>query len=210
MNDMTEMLLGSLAIVLGATALVLGGHVIREAWRDAFKEPLAQTSVAQASSAEPDGLAGMFTDVGWLRLIAGFEALKGTLALMACLGLFALLHRDLRPVAAALIGHIGLQPGAHYPALALHELDRLAGADLRPLLLAAAGYAALRFSEAYGLWMQRPWGARLGAASGALYVPFELWHLVHQPTLMTAAALVANIAVVLFLLSRLVRSTAAS
>lgn len=39
MNDLTEVLLGSLAIVLGVTALVLGGHVIREAWRDAFREP---------------------------------------------------------------------------------------------------------------------------------------------------------------------------
>jgi uncharacterized membrane protein (DUF2068 family) len=210
MSDMTEMLPGSLAIVLGATALVLGGHVMREAWRDAFKEPLAQASVSQASSAEPDSLARMFTDLGWLRLIAGFEALKGTLALMACLGLFAFLHHDLRLVATALIGHIGLQPGAHYPALALHELDRLAGADLRPLLLAAAGYTVLRFSEAYGLWMQRPWGAQLGASSGALYVPFELWHLAHQPKLITVAVLIANIAVVLFLLSRLVRSTAAS
>ena len=53
--------------------------------------------------------------------------------------------------------------------------------------------------EAYGLWKGYAWGEWLGALSGALYVPFEMRHMVHQPTLATAVVMAANVAVVGFL-----------
>lgn len=134
-----------------------------------------------------------------LRAIAGFEALKGIVALAAGLGFLSLLHRDLHHVAASLIGHIGLDPGGHYPAIILDNVDKLLAVNRGSLLLAASAYVLVRFMEAYGLWNERPWGEWLGALSGALYVPFELRHLIHSPTLATAAVVVVNIAVVGFL-----------
>jgi uncharacterized membrane protein (DUF2068 family) len=144
-----------------------------------------------------------------LRGIASFEALKGLLALAAALGLLGLVHHDLRQAAAALIGHIGLRPGGQYPAMVLGEIDRWLAADRVSLLLAAGGYVVLRFTEAYGLWHARPWGEKLGALSGALYVPFELQHLVHRPSALTVAVLAANVAVVGFLVWRLRRRATA-
>jgi uncharacterized membrane protein (DUF2068 family) len=38
-------------------------------------------------------------------------------------------------------------------------------------------YAALRFAEAFGRWRGRRWAQWLGAASGAIYVPFEVVEL---------------------------------
>ena len=134
-----------------------------------------------------------------LRTIAGFEAFKGVVAMAASLGFLSLLHRDLHHLAASLIGHIGLDPGGHYPALLLLNIDRLLGADVRSLLLAVYGYVLVRCFEAYGLWYERTWGEWLGALSGAIYVPFELRHLLHRPTLTTAAVLAINVTVIGFL-----------
>ena len=134
-----------------------------------------------------------------LRAIATFEAVKGVVALAASLGLLSLLHRDLHQIAVSLIGHIGLNPGDHYPAMVLRDLDQLAGANLRSLMLAASAYVVVRLLEAYGLWNERVWGEWLGAASGAMYVPFELWHLIHRATLATAVVITLNLAVVVFL-----------
>ena len=134
-----------------------------------------------------------------LRAIAAFEAFKGVVSLAASLGLLSLLHRDLHQIAVALIGHIGLDPGSHYPAIVLHDIDQLHDANLRSLMLAAAGYVLVRFLEAYGLWNGRTWGEWLGALSGALYVPFEVRHLLHRPTLAAAAVVTTNVALVGYL-----------
>jgi uncharacterized membrane protein (DUF2068 family) len=138
-----------------------------------------------------------------LRAIAAFEALKGAGALAASLGLFSLLHHDLHQIAVALIGHFGLSPGDRYPSMVLRAADLLEQERLRNLVLLAIGYVSLRFAEAYGLWTARRWGEWLGALSGLLYVPFELWHLLHHPTLASAAVLAGNLLVVGYLARRL-------
>lgn len=135
-----------------------------------------------------------------LRTIAAFEALKGAVALLAGVGVLGLLHRDLHAMAAALIGHVGLSPGAHYPALLLGGIDRWAGnGHWQWLTAAATGYAALRLAEAWGLWRDRAWGEWLGALSGGLYIPFELWHWAHRPTWLAGAVVLFNAAVVAYL-----------
>ena len=65
--------------------------------------------------------------------------------------------------------------------------------------MAVAGYALVRFLEAYGLWRERTWGNWLGALSGALYVPFELRHLVYRPSILGGVVIAVNIVVVGFL-----------
>ena len=151
-----------------------------------------------ARSAAAAVAAGMATGRA-LRAIAGFEALKGGVALAAGLGLLSLVHHDLHRIAASLIGHVGLHPGGHYPAMVLREVDQLRDAKLSSLLLVLAAYAIVRLSEAYGLWHGRSWGEWLGALSGALYVPFEVRHLMHRPTALAAAVLAANLVIVGFL-----------
>jgi uncharacterized membrane protein (DUF2068 family) len=134
-----------------------------------------------------------------LRAIAGFEVLKGFVALAAGLGFLSLLHQDLHHIAASMIGHVGLDPGAHCPAIILMDIDQLLSANRRTLLLTVAAYVTVRFLEAHRLGHERRWVEWLGAFSGALYVPFELRHLIHSPSLATAAVVVVNIAVVGYL-----------
>lgn len=136
---------------------------------------------------------------GALRAVAGFEALKGAVALAAGLGLLGLLHHDLHRLALSLIGHVGLSPGARYPALLLGELDRLQHTPTRWLVLAVAAYVALRWAEAWALWRGAAWGEWLGAVSGALYLPFELRHLLHRPSVAGVAVVALNLLLVAWL-----------
>lgn len=105
----------------------------------------------------------------------------------------------------ALIDHIGLDPGAHYPALLLHDVDLLHDADLRRLYALIGAYTALRGVESWGLWHERAWGEWLGALSGAIYLPLEIEHFVHRPRLVYAAVVAFNLGVVAFLAWRLWR-----
>ncbi len=134
-----------------------------------------------------------------LRLIALFEAVKGFGALAVSLGLLSLLHSDLRGIVVNLIGNIGFDPEAHYPAMLLHYVDVFMVANKVPLLLLVAAYVVVRLSEAWGLWFQLPWGEWLGALSGTLYVPFEVRHLLHERSWASALLLGGNLAVVGYL-----------
>jgi len=134
-----------------------------------------------------------------LRTIAAFEAFKGLAAFAAVLGVLDLMHRDVRHLAIDLIGRFGWSPEAHYPSILLHYADLLPGANVRVLVFVAAAYVVLRLLEAYGLWNDRAWGEWLAALSGALYVPFEVHHLAHLPSLISAAVLAGNVFVVGFM-----------
>jgi uncharacterized membrane protein (DUF2068 family) len=140
-----------------------------------------------------------------LRAIAVFEALKGLAALAAIAGVLDLMHHDVRRLALELIGHFRMNPDGRYPSILLHYAELLPGADLRALLALALAYILVRMLEAYGLWNDRVWGEWLGALAGGLYLPFELAHLAHRPSVINAAVLAGNALVVGFLAYQLWR-----
>ena len=140
---------------------------------------------------------------GALRAIAVFEATKGVAALASTIGLLSLLHHDLRHLALALVGHFGLDPTQHFPALLLQYVDQVNSTPLRSVVLLGGGYITIRLVEAYGLWFDRIWGEWVAALSGALYVPFEVQHLIHRTTVINALVLLFNLGVVAYMLYRL-------
>jgi uncharacterized membrane protein (DUF2068 family) len=137
------------------------------------------------------------------RAIAAFEAVKGVAVLAAVIGILDLMHRDVRQLAMELIGLFGLSPGARYPSMLLHYADLLPGAHVRSLLVFASIYISVRLLEAYGLWHQLAWGKWMGAISIGLYVPFEVRHLIHRPSMLGAAVFVVNLSLVVFLVGQL-------
>ena len=134
-----------------------------------------------------------------LHLIALYEAVKGFAALAAALGLLSLLHKDMHQLAVSLLWRFNLDPALPLPTIFLDYADKLAALKLTTLLPVAVAYIAIRLSEAWGLWKEKVWAEWLGALSGALYIPFEVAHLMHRTTLVNASVLLANIAMVAFL-----------
>jgi len=140
-----------------------------------------------------------------LHAIAFFEGLKGIAAITASIGLLSLAHHDVRAMAYALIGHFHLDPEAHYPRILLNDATWLANVNLRQTVMLAWAYAAIRLLEGYGLWKDRAWAEWLASLSGAVYLPFELRHLVQHTTVINSMVLIGNIGVVGYMAIRLWR-----
>jgi uncharacterized membrane protein (DUF2068 family) len=138
-----------------------------------------------------------------LRAIALFEAFKGAVALAALLGVIDLMHQDAVALAMSLIGRFGLDPEAHYPRILLDEALWLQSANIRQVVAFACAYAALRFVEGYGLWKDKAWAEWLASASGAIYLPMEVNHLLAHPTVINAAVMVFNLLIVVYMVRRL-------
>lgn len=143
-----------------------------------------------------------------IRAVAVFEALKGIVVLAAATGVLSLMHHDLYAAAVTLVRHTHLNPASRYPQIFLDAASKLADSNLMLLAAAAAMYSAIRLAEAYGLFFERAWAEVLAAASGAVYVPFEILGLVRRPTWHGAVLLVLNVAVVCVMLHALARRRA--
>jgi uncharacterized membrane protein (DUF2068 family) len=140
---------------------------------------------------------------GALHTIAVFEATKGALVLVVGFGLHSLVHHDIEQAAEHLIAHTHLNPASRYPHIFIDVANRLT--DTRLLLIAAGAgvYSLGRFIEAYGLWCGKRWAQWFAAASGAIYVPFELFELYERVTWLSLGALTLNLAIVAFMLYQL-------
>lgn len=146
---------------------------------------------------------------GWfhaqLRIVAVFELAKGMLVLVAGAGLLTFVHRDVREVVGELLLHMHLNPANRIPGIFVALAERVAPVDLWLLAAGAALYAAVRIAEAYGLWFDREWAEWLGAASGVIYVPFELYALAKGVTPLKLATLGVNLLVIAVLADALWR-----
>jgi uncharacterized membrane protein (DUF2068 family) len=140
-----------------------------------------------------------------LRAIASYEAAKGVLVLLAGMGLLELIHRDIQEIGEQLVQHFHLSPSSRYPRVFLELTARVTDGWLWALAAGSLAYAVLRFAEAYGLWHGRRWAEWLGAASGAIYVPFEVVELFEKTTVLRAGWLLLNLLIVGYLLKVLRR-----
>jgi uncharacterized membrane protein (DUF2068 family) len=165
---------------------------------------------ARPSDDAPPGAKSRGTNLGgWfraeLRLVALVELAKGVLVIAVGAGLLAYAHRDFQDVAEELLLHLHLNPASRIPGIFVALAARLSSINLWLLALGAATYASVRIAEAYGLWFDRAWAEWLGAVSGLIYVPFELYALSKGVTLLKLATLGLNVLVVAVLVDALLR-----
>ena len=135
-----------------------------------------------------------------LRAIATFELAKGGVVLLAAVGVLSMVHRDAWDVAGSLLHLLHIGRHHQYVDVFLRLAD---GVTDQKLWLVAAGcviYSTIRFIEAYGLWHARAWAEWFAFAAGAVYLPFEIYELVREVTAIRLAILIANLAIVLYML----------
>ena len=134
-----------------------------------------------------------------LKLVAVMEAVKGLIVFGAGFGLLTLLHRDVRHVAESLVTRLHIAPENHFAGIFLDAAAHLTDARLWAFAALAFVYSALRWTEAWGLWLHRRWAEWLGVVGGAIYLPIEVYELWEKPSPIKLATLTLNVAVVAYL-----------
>jgi uncharacterized membrane protein (DUF2068 family) len=135
-----------------------------------------------------------------LRAVATFELAKGLIVILAACGILLLVHReDPWDIADGLLRLLHISPDHHFAQVFLDWADSLTEAKLWAVAAVALAYSLLRFVEAYGLWYAKAWAEWIALISGTLYLPFEIYNLVHRQSLLHVSVLLINIAVVLYM-----------
>jgi uncharacterized membrane protein (DUF2068 family) len=139
--------------------------------------------------------------VRFLKLIAIFKILQGLLLLALGFSLFFLNSRTvwLKQISNWAEEELLL----HHTRAVLYLLnklqDALASGQLRATALLASVYAAILFTEGFGVYFQKRWAEYLMVfATGAL-IPLEVRHIWNRPSLAAIIILLVNCFIVWFL-----------
>jgi uncharacterized membrane protein (DUF2068 family) len=119
--------------------------------------------------------------------------------LLAALVVVFMVGRDPWDFADGMLRLLHISPDHHFAQLFLDWADTLTDAKLWTVAAVGSMYAILRFVEAYGLWYARTWAEWIALISGSLYVPFEIYKLIHRQSLFHISVLVINLAIVLYM-----------
>lgn len=111
-----------------------------------------------------------------------------------------LLHKDAWLYAESLLAVLHINTDRHFAQVFLDFADNVTDARLWAAARIAFAYAALRFTEAYGLWRCRTWAEWVALVSGTLLLPLEVRELFRGVTLIRCGLLVGNVAIVLYML----------
>jgi uncharacterized membrane protein (DUF2068 family) len=135
-----------------------------------------------------------------LMLIAAFKFLKGLALLAVGIAVHMLANKDLAAEAQHWVDPFRVDPHNHYLHLLLEKLANIDPHKLRAFSLGTFFYSALFLTEGVGLFLRKRWAEFLTVISTAGLIPLEIYELFHHPTFTRAFLLLANIAVVAYLI----------
>jgi len=135
-----------------------------------------------------------------LRAVAAFEFFKGVFVVLMGVCALALLHKDTWLIAESLLARLHISTDHRAAQMFLDFADSITDARLWAAVRIAFAYAALRFTEAYGLWHERTWAEWVAFVSGTLLLPVEVRELLRGVTAVRCALLIGNLAIVFYML----------
>lgn len=101
----------------------------------------------------------------------------------------------LRPIADKL--GVDLQDAG--PVKLIEEALKLQHSTLVMVSIGVLAYGGLQLLEGVGLWLMRRWGEYVAVVGTSLFIPLEVYELVHGVTWLRLAALLVNLAAVVYL-----------
>ena len=135
-----------------------------------------------------------------LRAVATFEFVKGIFVVVMGLCALALVHKDVWLYAESLLALLHISTDRRSAQLFLDFADTVTDSRLWAAARIAFSYAALRFTEAYGLWKGRVWAEWVALVAGGLLLPMEVRQLMRGLTVFRIVLFIGNLAVVLYML----------
>ena len=140
-----------------------------------------------------------------LALIGFFKVVKALMLVAGGLAALELLHPSVAGRVWSWVVQLPSETERRLLMRGLSLVTRSGGGHLHAIAIAAFVYAALFFVEGIGLFLQKRWAEWLTIVATASLIPFEIYELVHRMTAMKIAVLAINIAVVIYLITRVRR-----
>ena len=140
-----------------------------------------------------------------LVLIGAYKLLEALALFATGVGLLRYLHRDISVPVLHWIHILRIDPDNRYIHRLLAKVFSVSPRQLRELSVGSFVYAGLRTIEGVGLVLRKRWAEYFVIIITALFVPIESYELYRRFTPIRFGLLLANVAIVLFLICNLRR-----
>lgn len=134
-----------------------------------------------------------------LLLIAVFKLLKSVFFFFLGIGAFHLLHKDLGDEAIRLATALRFDPEGRFVSLLLEKVDAIDAHRLREIGWATFAYSGIAMVEGIGLMLEKVWAEYLTTGLTVAFVPWEIYEILRSATVPRVALLMANLAVLTYL-----------
>jgi uncharacterized membrane protein (DUF2068 family) len=142
-----------------------------------------------------------------LAVIAVFKVVKGLLLLLLGLGLLKLMHAEIATLFSLLIEALHLNADSRFIHILVLKVDALQPNSVLLAGLISLGYAGILLIEGVGLWLEFTWAAYLTVVSTGLLLPFEIYEVIEQVSMLRISVLLLNLVIVFYLIRQLKQHT---
>ena len=144
-------------------------------------------------------MAGKIKGSRGLLLIAAFKLIKGLALLALAIGALKMLHKDVAAEIAQWIDALRVDPHNHFIQMLLEKLGMVDDRKLKALSIGTFFYSALFLTEGVGLALRKRWAEYLTIVSTGSLLPLEVYEIVKHSSAAKIVVLLANIAIVVYL-----------
>ena len=134
-----------------------------------------------------------------LLAIGSFKLVEAVFFFLVGIGAIHFLHHDLGDAAQRLAVRLRMDLDGRVMTWVLDHLDDITSHRLKQIGIATFFYAGLRIVEGVGLVMEALWAEYLTVGATTIFLPWEVYEIVHKPDWMRIGLLLTNLVVLAYL-----------
>lgn len=144
-----------------------------------------------------------------LRVLAVERFVRGLLLVALAYGIYrfdgsrnslARVFREYLPLLRPIGDRLGINLEDAGPVRLIEEALKARHSTLQMVAAGVLAYGALQLLEGVGLWLMRRWGEYVAVVGTSLFIPLEVYELLHTVTWIKVGALLVNLFAVVYLL----------
>lgn len=142
----------------------------------------------------------------WMRMIAVYKAAKTIGLILVAVAAFHLDRSQNFEQLVHWLEHLSLSDSSGFRWELVARLQLMGPSKFDAIGIVALAYAAVFAIEGIGLWLQRYWAEWFTVVATGSLVPLEMYETLHRFSVFKLAALIANVAIVAYLVRVVLQS----
>ena len=135
----------------------------------------------------------------FLKIIIIEKFTLGIIASLLSFGVISFINKDMEVFANQIVDYFDLDMDNSYIEAVITKVGMIKNGTIIGVSIGMVSYASLNLAMGYGLHMRKRWAEWLTVIATALFIPFEIYEIIQEQTLIRIGILILNCAIVYYL-----------